>query len=845
MIFQLRLAFRYLAGRKLRTTLTTLAIVFGVMVIFGLNGFLPTFQKAFRDSMMASANKVDLTVTSEARGVFDAGAVNKVRKTDGVAHATGSLVKPVILPPEQAPKNKDNQPIGTLSLNGVDPDSADNVRPLSISKGRGLEAWDANAVIISERLAEDTGLDVGGKLRIPSASGTTEFTVVGIASDRPAAGSEEVFVPLKAAQGVFNQPGKINTIEALFTPGSDGKAVSREVLDGLGEGFKSGGNQVGTEYQASMEMGAFIFNMMGILALAMGGFIIFNTFRTVVAERRRDIGMLRAVGASRRTIIGLFLSESLVQGVIGTALGMATGYLIAIGMIAGTKPRYEELLHIKMSNPSFAVQAYIVAIVLGVGVTVVGGLYPAFIASRVTPLEALRPSVGEVSWKSMSKRLIVGSIIIGFALLGLVSGEVGLASLGAVVFLIGLIVIGPALIRPISAAFGRLLTLAFAREGHLAEGNLARQPERAAITASAMLIGLAILVGVAGMVSSMESGLLKLVDKSMGADYLLVPQSLALGTGNAGAGPELMGKIRNIDGIGRTTTLRMGKTVTDGTDLQVAGVNPETYPKVAGLEFTAGEPSEAYTALGKGRSMIVNGIFASQRGLKVGQTLELKTAEGPRSYKIVGIGSDLVNFKLATGYVSQKNLERDFHETTDLLVMADQKAGADSSAVESGLRKVVRDYPTFKLFSSEEWRKDMMEGVSSTMKIYYGLVFVLAVPSLIALVNTLAINVLERTREIGMMRAVGATRRQVRRIILGESLLLAATGTAFGILAGLWLGYIMVAALGTTGFTMPYYFPYLGILLTIAVGLLFGVLGSLIPARQAAKLNIVNALHYE
>ncbi|MHB0976142.1 MAG: ABC transporter permease [Candidatus Aquicultorales bacterium] len=845
MRFQLTLAFRYLAGRKLRTVLTTLAVVFGVMVIFGLNGMLPTFEKAFRNNMMAGVDKVDLTITSETRGTFDAGLVKKVRETDGVDNATGSLGRNIILPQDQSLKTKDGRLINSVNLKGLDPETAGKVRSLDISSGRAFERRDGDVVIISETLAEDTGLKIGDELSIPSASGLTDFTVVGISSGKPVAGVEEISVPLGAAQKLFDQANKINTIEALFIPGSDREAVGSGVLKNLGGGFKVGGNEVGTEWEGAMDMGAFILNMIGALALAMGGFIILNTFRTVVAERRRDIGMLRAVGASRGTIRGLFLTESIVQGVIGTGIGMIAGYLMMMGMLAVMRPIFDDMLHIPMGNPTFAPSAFVLAVVMGVGVTIAGGLYPAITASRVTPLEALRPAVGQADWRSMSKRLIIGGVFIGFALLGLVSGEAGLASLGALIFLVGLIVMAPALVRPIAVVFGKVLSLVFAREGHLAEGNLARQPGRAAITASSMMIGLAILVAVAGLVSSMENGVTSFVDKSMGADYLVIPQSVVLGSGNVGAGPELVRGMENVDGIEGVTTLRMSKSVMKGSDIQVIGIDAESYPGIAGLEFVAGDPSKAYEAVGKERAVIVNGVFAAQNDLKVGEDLELKTPEGPRSYKVAGVGSDYLNLKVATGYISQANLERDFHETSDVLLMANQIEGANSGAVERGLDKVVKGYPAFTLFSSGEFKEEIMTTLRSVMKVYYGLVFVMAVPSLIALVNTLAINVIERTREIGMLRAVGATRRQIRKIILGESLLLAATGTGFGILAGLWMGYVLIGSLAFVGFKVPYYFPYTGILLTIAVGLIFGVLGALIPARQAARLDIVTALHYE
>ncbi|MHB8841070.1 MAG: ABC transporter permease [Candidatus Aquicultor sp.] len=585
--------------------------------------------------------------------------------------------------------------------------------------------------------------------------------------------------------------------------------------------------------------------MFGVLALAMGGFIIFNTFRTIVVERRRDIAMLRAVGASRKTVLNLILVESLLQGVIGTALGMGFGYLMVVGMLAALRAFFEQLVHLTIGGPVFSPTTYVAAIGLGIGVSVLSGLLPALSASRVAPLEALRPPTAEVTRRQITRGVIAGAVLIAIALLGLVSGNAGLASLGAVLFLAGLVLAGPALVKPISSLFGRLVLIAFAREGQIAEGNLSRHPHRAAITASALMIGLAVIVAGAGITTSVSTGYISYLDKSLHADYILMPQSLVLGGGNVGAGPDLVKRIQKVPGIEAITTLRYAASKTGKVDLQVLGVNPVEYPKLSGLDFSSGDPDAAYSELAGGRSVIVNGIFASQNNVKVGQNLTLKTPQGAKTYKVVGIGMDYLNAKISTGYISQDNLKRDFNETADLLVMANHKAGANPTAVKTTLKRIVKDYPAFTLFSVEEFRTSQVKTFQSIFVVYDVLMLVLAIPSLIALLNTLGINVLERTREIGMLRAVGATRRQVRRLILAESLLLSTVGISFGLLAGVWLGYILIAGLSVSGLKLPYFFPYSGILLTTAVGLLIGAVAALGPARHAARLNIVSALQYE
>jgi len=223
----------------------------------------------------------------------------------------------------------------------------------------------------------------------------------------------------------------------------------------------------------------------------------------------------------------------------------------------------------------------------------------------------------------------------------------------------------------------------------------------------------------------------------------------------------------------------------------------------------------------------------------------MDTPAGQRVYHVAGVGNDYLNAKVATVYVSQDMLARDFNVTSDMLVMADRLPSADAAATLASLNKIVADYPGFRLYEASTWKAEQQNTFNATLGIFYALIAALAVPSLLALVNTLAMSVLARTREIGMLRAVGATRRQVRRMVVAESLLLSVIGTVFGVVAGIWLGYALVAAMTNIGWPMPYSFPYAGVLLTMVVGIVFGVLAALVPARSAARLDVVAALHHE
>ncbi len=838
---QLMMALRYLGGRKLRTALTTLAVVFGVAILFGMNALLPTMLQAFRQTVMASTGKVDLMFTSVTDGPFPADRVEAIRGVEGIAEATGSLRRNVLLPPEMAGRAG----LNAVTLVGVEPEVAARLRHYSLQTGRFLTADDGDAAVISKGLAEKLALSVGGTLTLPSATGTADLEIVGILDVPSIPGVEEVYVPLPAAQRLLELPGQINVIEAVVKPGVDRDEVEKAALAALGDLFKAQPPEMGEELIASLQMGEVAFALFGVMALAIGAFIILNTFRTVVVERRHDLGMLRAVGASRRAVVGLILAESLLQGVLGTAVGLAAGYGLAWLLLLTVRSGMQQYLRMEATGPIITLPNLVTAVVLGLGTTLAGGLWPALAAGRVTPIEALRPGVPGASERAAKKRGIAGAGLVVLAALALLTGNFNMAALGTLLFLVGLVLMAPVLVGPLARLFGRMLALLFAREGRLAEGNLARQPNRAAVTASALMVGLAMILAIAGMVTSLFDGFMSYIDHSLRTDFLLMPASLMLGGGNVGAGPELVEKIREVPGVAGATTLRLGTAAVDGLTLQVIGVDPQTYPQLSGLVFRYGDPEEAFEALGRERAIIVNGVFAAQRRVGVGDVLTLQTPEGKREYRVVGVGSDYLNAKLATAYISQANLEQDFHQTADLLVMVEAAEDTNMAVVQARLEEIVQKYPSFVLTEWRSFREEQKRVFGQSLSLLYVILLMFALPSLLAMVNTLTINVMERTREIGVLRAVGSTRRQIRRMVVAESLLLGALGTAFGILAGIWLGYVLIQGMNVSGFVTPYYFPYAGILVAVAVGLLIGVGAAVLPARRAARLDIVAALRYE
>nr|HMN61902.1 ABC transporter permease [Anaerolinea sp.] len=341
MNFLFTLALRYLLGRRQRTLLTTLAVTIGVMLIFGLNGMIPALMGTLRQNLMVTANQSDFEITSQARGVFDAQAAEAARGVEGVASARGVLARPLVLSGDLALPVRAGKAIDAVIVTGLEPAGLDG---LLMTTGRSLLAGDQEGVVITERLAQATGLTPGDRLRLPTAGGVRAYQVVGVAAEAPALRAEPIFMPLAQAQALFDLPDQINSIEVILKPDAIREVAVDAVLARLGNGFKVGENDAGSELITAIDAGQFVFNLFGALALVMGGFIIFNTFRTIVVERRRDIGMLRAIGATRGMVLRLVLLESLLQGLAGTALGLLGGYAMINGLVRLMAPVVRELM---------------------------------------------------------------------------------------------------------------------------------------------------------------------------------------------------------------------------------------------------------------------------------------------------------------------------------------------------------------------------------------------------------------------------------------------------------------------------------------------------------------------
>ncbi|NMB90263.1 MAG: ABC transporter permease, partial [Chloroflexi bacterium] len=658
MNLQWTLAARYLWGRKLRTVLTTLAIIFGVMLIFGMNAILPTMLTAMQAGVQGVEGETDFTITHVAGDAFPAQAAGHLNEIDGVRAVAVSLERTINLPADfvdHDPARPDR--IIAIQLAGVIPEEARTVRAYPMVEGRYLSDADTAVAVISQTLADAFSVQVGDAIHLPSVYGLTELTVAGLLPASIGSENETVWVPLAQAQEMTGETGKINVIQVnveAFANEVRRAQIQSDLEAALGKSYQVGTLMTGDKMFATLEMARIALNVFGALALFMGGFIIFNTFRTVVTERRRDIGMLRALGATRGTVVGAILAEGFLQGLLGSVLGLFFGYLMAVGVIKVAQGPVSAFVNVKLGLPVVEPELVVVSILLGVGVTVLAGLLPAWNASHVTPLEALRPTVAEVEFERQSGRgFWPGVAMLVLAVLAIVSGQAALILPGGILFLVGLVWVAPGLVRPFANLLGRVVALATARQGigGLAHSNLARKPSRVAVTASTSLLSLAVIVAAGGIITSMQGSILDMVQDSLGSDLVFVPPSVGLWGSNVGAAPQLADDLRTVAGVETVSTLRFSPSQVNGQTVSVLGIQPDEFQQVSGLVFMEGG-RPAYADIATQRALIANSVFMVNTGLKVGDRVEFQTSGGPVVYRIAAVATDLLNAKISTAYIS-------------------------------------------------------------------------------------------------------------------------------------------------------------------------------------------------
>jgi len=846
------ISLRNLRARTQRTLLTAIGIVLGVGIVFGVITLSETMSGTFRELYSRAFGAADLTVTAAGdSGTFDEKVAEKVRGYEGVESAAPRLSLPASLILDK--KQENGLPaVQSMRLFGVEPESAALATGFELADGRLPER--GRELTLDVGSAESAGLEVGDRVTVGTPRGPEKLELVGIL--RIPGGSFGGFgfgmAPLPYAQKAFDEPHRIS---GIAVEAADGTPVPelRESLDrSLGEGLQAERSETRTE-EVSSQLQGFKISLLFFAgtALFVGAFLVFNALSMTVLERTRELGMLRALGSTRAMIARSVLTEALILGLVGSVLGVLFGY----GMAKGLVYLFGRAFLFEITTLVLSPFALVSAITVGVAVTALAALYPALRAGRVSPVEAMRARSGTIGGAGRSRALSRLAPFFGLLLVGVgapwiyylaknlsadLGGLVYASGIAAIVgAFLGVSLVIPVLVRPLAALFSPILRLLFGVEGRMAAANATRNKGRTALTASALMVGISLVVAFAALGGSVLGSIRSYLEGSLGSDYVVQPANQ---NSDVTFSQDLPERIGQIPGVAKTTSLA-STFLRDGEEMSIVFGVDQNYPEIFRVNYAAGGP-EAFSKLEDGGALVGKQL-AETRKLHVGSRVKLPTPKGSKKYRVEGIlDNDIVGGGGGI-YLSKATLARDFNESEGEFLAIKAEPGTDRAALTHKIEEVLRDYPQFSLYSNAEWKAQIEGDFNRQYVFFYAIMGVSVAVSAFGVVNTLSMSVFERTREIGVLRAVGTTRLQVGRLVIDEGIVISLIGCLVGVVVGSALGYLFVLGSGAGGFEVNFYYPRLPASAALLSGLLIGVFAGLLPARSAARKSIVEAVQYE
>jgi putative ABC transport system permease protein len=826
-----------LLAHKLRLVLTALAIVLGVAFISGTFVLTDTLNNTFSVLFGNIYQKIDFQVRGVAQLGSGANATRNelpesllatVRGVPGVQAAQGEVGGYAQF---VAHDGKAIQTGGapTLAVN-FDPDQQISSLHL-VAGGPPLTADD---VVMDAGTAHKYDFTVGQQVRILTAGPTRTFTIAGIAqfgSVNNLAGATLAAFTLPTAQDVVQQAGHLDTINVVTAPGANKPAVQRAIAGVLPRGVEVvTGQTVVNESTSSVNQALSFFStallVFAFIALFVGGFTIFNTFSIIVGQRTRELALLRIVGASRRQVFGSVLGEAAITGLVSSVIGLGLGVLAALGLQALLRGFG---ITLPPGSLVFEPRTVLVGLAVGVGVTVVSAIGPARNAVRVPPVAALddRQSGPGVS---LRRRFVWGAALAlaGAVLLaiGLAKPAIALVGVGAVGIFVGVAMLSPAIARPISSVIGRPLARVLGEPGKLGRENSMRSPRRTAQTASALMVGLALVAAMSVFGASVSRSATSSADQAISADLIVT----ASGAGQLSNSVPTTASA--VPGVTATTTVYRSQFEVQNTLSTLTGVSTQHLADTLILRMTAGTPA----ALAQGE-LLIDSTTAKSKHLSVGDTVPVRFAQTGSSVLRVGgiyeanalIGSYLASASFFLAHFSNPGLAA--------LLLRTNGSGAADQAVTSALAP----YPNLQVQTRAQFDQAQAASVNQILGLVYALLALAVLIALIGIVNTLMLSVFERTREIGLLRAVGMKRRQVRTMIRSEAVILAIFGAIIGIIIGTGMGIALVSSLKQQGITDTVV-PASSLVVFLLLAALLGLIAASWPARRAARLDVLAAI---
>ena len=853
----LKLALKGVLAHKVRLAMTALAIVLGVAFVSGTYVFTDSIKASFSQLFDDVNSKVDLWVKGVADFGFttpliDEGILDQVHEIPGVELAAPSVEGIAqLVAPAPCEKGPGADPTNACPIGGNGPPTlgfsyyptAEDITPLTVSEGDWPTA--ADDVVIDAFAAEANDLGVGQIVDVITPVGVEPFRISGIATFGQAEnlmGATVAVFEFETAQRIFEADGQVTSIAVLLDSSVDVSLIQAQIARFLPEGAEviTGADQSANDLAEFGQGLGFVNTILLVIAgvaVFVGAFLIQNTFRIIVAQRTRELALLRAVGATARQVTTMVVVEALVVGVVASIVGIGAGVLIAMTLRAAFSAFG---FGIPSNAMVIAPRTIVVGMLVGVIVTLVAALVPARKAAKVPPVAAMREV--DAPPRSLGRRVAAGVGVTGLGLLLLAAGlvfqfdnAIAVVGAGAVITFIGVSLLAPLVARSFADRVGAPLARV-SLTGRLARGNAMRQPRRTASTASALMIGVALVTLIAVFSASVKSAIASSFRESFSTEFQVRLEGFSdpRATGLPGS---LAEELRALPELAVVVRDRIGDFRFDGesSEQMLLAVDGD-YTGVITVDMAAGSISD----LGPGRILLAK-ADAERVGVGIGDTVTIQFANLEKAeLEVVGIYDDsdvgvpaVIDFTTFEQYI-------DFH--LDRFIYIKVADGVELATARAAIETVTDRYPNAALTDTEELIADFekqIDGVLNLLVVLLGFAIIIA---LMGIVNTLALSVAERKHEIGLLRAVGMSRKQVKRMIRWEAVLIAVFGGILGLVVGLVLGSAVVLAVGQ-GLELA--FPVVQLAIYLVAAAAGGVLAAILPARRGARLDILEAIAYE
>ena len=832
-------------AHKLRLFLTAIAVVLGVAFVAGTFVLTDTINRTFDTLFDEVSADTDISVRAASgfgedapidslRDTVPASVLDAVRRVPGVQAAEPTVTGYAMFI-DEAGKAVTTSGAPTLGFNWTDP----GLSPLTLRSGR--EPQRSGEVVVDAVTAKDHDFALGDKVKVLFRGPTEEFTVVGITGFGEAdnlAGATLAIFDLTTAQRVFGKAGRFDSIEARATEG----VSSLELRDRVAAAVPSGvevvtSQEVADESADAVQQGLGFFSTFLLvfagIALFVGGFIILNTFSILVAQRTRELALLRALGASRRQVMASVIAEAFLVGLFASLVGLGLGVLVALGLQSLLKAFGIDL---PASGVVIQPRTIIASLIVGVGVTVISSISPARKASKIAPMAALRGG-GIEQGGSLRRRSLAGAVVTalgGAALLsGLFGGTISLVGLGAAVVFVGVALLSPLAAVPMARVIGAPFPRIAGMAGKLGRQNAMRNPRRTAATAAALTVGLGLVACVSVLAASIKASAADIVDEYLAADYIISTTNFL-----PSISTELAPRLARAPELAAVSGLQTGDWRSAGQTQSIYGADPASVGQVLKLDVTAGDIG----GLARG-DVLVGEEELKDKKLEIGTMLAMTFARtGEKELRIAGTFAK--NQLLGSYVVSTATFDANFSDRLDFVVLAKAREGVAPAEARAAVERVTADFPNVELRDQSEFKQQQEDQVNQILGLVTALLMLSIIIALFGIVNTLALSIFERTRELGLLRAVGMSRRQVRSMIRGESVIIAVLGAILGLGVGVLFGYAIVGALDDEGIGKVVV-PAGQLLTYVFLAGLAGVAAAVFPARRAARLDVLAAISYE